>query len=171
MYTSHTRGFTLIELMVSIAIIALLSSVVFAATNTARKGARDTQRLSSLREMQTALELYYNEHSSYPNGEDDQGGWDTAEDGLFLAPLVNEGFLSAHVQDPLGVALGSNLRYAHYAAGDEGCPVENGGFYVLGVADMENSSGPHPLSPGWNCGTGNRDWQTEMEYVVGKFEN
>lgn len=169
MYSSHTRGFTLIELLVSVAIIALLSSLVLASMNTARKGARDAQRLASLREMQTGLELYFHDHDVYPDGADNVSGWDTATDGDFLQELVDNKYMQANVQDPLGVAYGDNLRYAHYAAGSEGCPAAKGGFYVLGVADMENSDGTHPSSPGFSCS--GRDWQNEMEFVMGKFEN
>lgn len=169
MPSSYTKGFTLIELLVSVAIIALLSSLVLASMNTARKSARDAQRLASLREMQTALELYFHDSDVYPASTNNLGGWDTASDGDFLQALVDGDYLQANVQDPLGVSYGDNLRYAHYAAGDEGCSVERGGFYVLGIADMENSTGPHPSSPGFSCP--GRDWQDEMEFVMGKFEN
>jgi len=172
MYPSHTKGFTLIELLVSVAIIALLSSLVLASMNTARKGARDAQRLASLREMQTGLELYFHDFDVYPDSADDLLGWDTAADGDFLQTLVDNEFMQANVQDPLGAAYGDNLRYAHYDATyaqSVGCPAGKGGFYVLGIADMENSNGAHPSSPGFSC-TG-RDWQDEMEFVMGKFEN
>jgi len=62
-----SRGFTLIELLVVIAIIGILSSVVLASLNTARAKARDATRKSDLHEIQTALELYANDHDgSYP---------------------------------------------------------------------------------------------------------
>src|ERR1044072_6097963 len=60
------RGFTLIELLVVIAIIGLLSSVVLASLNGARKKGRDARRLSDLKQLQTALELYYSDHTAYP---------------------------------------------------------------------------------------------------------
>ncbi len=167
---THQKGFTLIELLVSVAIIALLSSLVMAALNQARKGARDSQRISSLRELQTGLEFYYDKHSQYPDGDGaGAGGWDTPGDGTFLTALVNEDFMQNHVHDPLADDDTGNLRYHRYAAGDFGCAVERGAFYVMGVADMERSSGAHENSLGWSCPE--RDWQDEMEFVVGKFEN
>ena len=56
------KGFTLIELLVVVAIIGLLSSVVLASLNTARAKARDVRRVSDMKALQTALELYANDH-------------------------------------------------------------------------------------------------------------
>ena len=53
------RGFTLIELLVVIAIIGILSSVVLASLNTARIKARDAQRVSDVRQIQLAMEFFY----------------------------------------------------------------------------------------------------------------
>lgn len=60
------KGFTLIELLVVVAIIGMLSSVVLASLNTARGNARDSRRQSDLKQIQTALELYYNVNNAYP---------------------------------------------------------------------------------------------------------
>ena len=61
------QGFTLIELLVVVAIIGLLSSVVLASLSTARMKARDTKRMQDLKQIQTALELYRNDHNGeYP---------------------------------------------------------------------------------------------------------
>lgn len=60
------RGFTLIELLVVIAIIGLLSSVVLASLNSARLKSRDARRMADLKQLQIALELYYNSNGSYP---------------------------------------------------------------------------------------------------------
>ena len=56
---SSSRGFTLIELLVVIAIIGILSSVVLASLNSARTKGRDARRLQDLKQIQIALELYY----------------------------------------------------------------------------------------------------------------
>jgi prepilin-type N-terminal cleavage/methylation domain-containing protein len=63
---SSTRGFTLIELLVVIAIIGILSSVVLASLNSARMKSRDARRIADLKQVQTALELYYDGNQSYP---------------------------------------------------------------------------------------------------------
>lgn len=61
-------GFTLIELLVVIAIIGILSSVVLASLNGARKKGRDARRISDLKQIQLALEMYYDSNSSeYPD--------------------------------------------------------------------------------------------------------
>jgi len=62
----NTKGFTLIELLVVIAIIGLLSTLSIVALNQARARSRDARRLADIRQVQTALELYYNDQNGYP---------------------------------------------------------------------------------------------------------
>jgi general secretion pathway protein G len=78
----NKKGFTLIELLVVIAIIGLLSTLAVVALNNARQKSRDAKRVADVKQMQTALELYFNECNSYPD-EGSAGGtltWlDTAD--------------------------------------------------------------------------------------------
>jgi len=60
------KGFTLIELLVVIAIIGLLSTLSVLALNSARAKARDAKRISDVKQLQTALEMYYNDNNDYP---------------------------------------------------------------------------------------------------------
>lgn len=62
----NKAGFTLIELLVVIAIIGLLASVVLLALNGAREKAREAKRLADVRQIASALELYFNDVNSYP---------------------------------------------------------------------------------------------------------
>ena len=64
---SKKKGFTLIELLVVVAIIGLLSTLSIVALNNARARARDARRVADIKQIQTALELYYNDNSSYPS--------------------------------------------------------------------------------------------------------
>lgn len=60
-------GFTLIELLVVVAIIGLISSIVFASLSTARKKARDVKRMQDLYQIRIALEMYFNANGYYPS--------------------------------------------------------------------------------------------------------
>lgn len=62
----NKKGFTLIELLVVIAIIGLLSTLSILALNSARARARDAKRIADIKQIQTALEMYYNDTGDYP---------------------------------------------------------------------------------------------------------
>ncbi len=62
----NKKGFTLIELLVVIAIIGLLSTLSVLALNSARARSRDAKRIADIKQIQTALEMYYNDNNTYP---------------------------------------------------------------------------------------------------------
>ncbi len=56
------------ELLVVIAIIGILSSIVLTSLSGARERAKDGRRISDIKQIQLALELYYDVNSNYPAG-------------------------------------------------------------------------------------------------------
>lgn len=60
------KGFTLIELLVVIAIIGLLSTLAVVSLNSARQKSRDAKRVADVKQVQTALELYFQDVNLYP---------------------------------------------------------------------------------------------------------
>lgn len=60
------KGFTLVELMVVIAVIGILSSILYLSFDQARAQARDKARMTALRELQLAVEQYKAQNGTYP---------------------------------------------------------------------------------------------------------
>lgn len=60
------RGFTIVEVIIVIAIIGVISSILMISADKPRANARMAQRLSDLRAVATALELYRQDNGSYP---------------------------------------------------------------------------------------------------------
>lgn len=68
MYSKNkSKGFTLIELLVVIAVIGLLSTLAIIALGSARTKARDAKRISDVKDVRNALELYFADYGKYPS--------------------------------------------------------------------------------------------------------
>ena len=132
----NKKGFTLIELLVVIAIIGILASVVLASLNTARKKSRDARRVADIKQIQLALELYFDGNS---------GQYPTAISAL--APT----YIATMPTDPLASATAGLCRtlatgYCYGYRSDAGNAQI---FYHLG-ARMEET-GTAPLSSDRDC--------------------
>ncbi|PIR98086.1 MAG: hypothetical protein COT89_01455 [Candidatus Colwellbacteria bacterium CG10_big_fil_rev_8_21_14_0_10_42_22] len=80
------RGFTLIEMLIVIAIIAILSGIVLVGVTGFQASARDTQAVADLRFTQNLIELYYTRNGSYPSATT----WSGLIGGLTGIPGVNK---------------------------------------------------------------------------------
>ncbi len=66
MKINNRKGFTLIEILVVIAIVGLLSTLATSAFGSARSKSRDTKRLNDIKQIQNSLELFYSDWEYYP---------------------------------------------------------------------------------------------------------
>src|SRR3989344_9166018 len=105
-------GFTLVEILTVVGVIAVISALVFAYVNVSRKSGRDARRLSDVAQLKNSLELYYTDHTRYPVSLD----------------LLFPDYIPSLPRDPSG----GTYRYSALGAADI-C-----GSYHLG-ADLETS--------------------------------
>ncbi len=91
MKRQNNAGFTLIELLVVISIIGILSTLAVVSLNNARVKARDAKRVSDIKQLQTALELYASDSNGYPAASDltlgSGAGATLSKDGGFAATV------------------------------------------------------------------------------------
>jgi len=122
-------GFTLIEILVVIAIISVLLGSVLVGLGPAQRQGRDTRRISDLRQTQNALELYYSKCGFYPG---------TANCAATTIPTTWADLSSVLTGSGLGVTQIPNdpntAKTYIYGSTD-------GSSYVL-AADLEQSTNP-----------------------------
>lgn len=110
-YFTKEEGFTLIELLVVIAIIGILASVALVSMNSARAKARDSRRIADVKQLMTALELYYNQNGAYPisgncGSSSPNSGWCNSVQSMSSGHWVRNGatnlgaFMAADPKDP-----------------------------------------------------------------------
>lgn len=117
----NKKGFTLIELLVVIAIIGLLSTLSILALNSARARARDAKRIADVKQIQTALELYYNDAGDYPaTGSITPGAAIAYRGNTYLAaiPTPPTPFDGANCQPPANYSNVDTPAYVYTRDGD-----------------------------------------------------
>ncbi len=145
------RGFTLIELLVVVAIIGVLSSVVLASLNTARMKARDAQRVSDIRSLETALQMYYSDYNHFPVCTEYLTAGNAASGCLHAALVPN--YIPQIPSDPLygsNNSLGWGYQYQYWSSDSSGT------WYAL-RASLEGTplpvQGAYPSQSAGYCGT------------------
>jgi type II secretion system protein G len=112
------QGFTLIEILVVLAIIGLLISVIIVSLAGPRKQTNDARRKVDIQEIMKAMELAYNDFGQYPEI--------TVDVGRVTNPSVTLGgktYLSSFPKDPGGenyygkpnADAGNRQKYCIYA--------------------------------------------------------
>lgn len=144
-----TRGFTLMEILVAMAIMAILAGVGFASYSSSLQRSRDAQRKAGLEQLQKALESFIADNGVYPQASvnkriyDDISGADYAWGGSFDYEVrgTTVQYMKQLPKDP------DTLRaYQYYVSTDRK-------KYVL-YAALENSNDPAIVADlGVDCGS------------------
>lgn len=95
-----SRGFTLVELLVVIAVIGILSTLLLLQLGTARAKARDASRIAHVNQVRTAVEFYFDDNAQYYQSTDMDG---TGTDGLYPK------YLQKIPTDPLATGCTDNI--------------------------------------------------------------
>jgi prepilin-type N-terminal cleavage/methylation domain-containing protein len=134
-------GFTLVELLVVMAILGILTVITLGNFRTSQIKARDAQRKSDLRQIANALEAYFNDRAGYPEAS---GGkikacgcgngeltcdWDTETNNREFCDKNNTVYMSKVPGDPL-----SDPEHGYCYESDES-------YYRI-YAILENSNDP-----------------------------
>ena len=176
------KGFTIVELIVVIVVIAILAAITLVGYSMVQKRANDTRRINDITTLQKAIEIYASENGSFPKQSSgpSTSSWATSNNypNDFVDGLTGSSAgMSALPELPLDPINNTQYYYRyHVYTSATGCDTNRSPFYVLQIVRMESGYGPStdasnksPDSPGWNCGPGNRNWETEAAYTVGGY--
>jgi prepilin-type N-terminal cleavage/methylation domain-containing protein len=109
-----SAGFTVIELLVVVAIIGLMASLSLVYLRDVRARSRDTRRVADIYSLATALHLYNNTFSSYPIYTGDINGGDNMS-----VALTRENILRSIAVDPLNITVaGVDYKYNYSSDGE-----------------------------------------------------
>ena len=135
-------GFTLVELAITIALIALLSMIGVVYYSGSQSRARDTKRAVDAKSIMDALSTYraYNRVFPAANPNPGSGTFEVSTDTTFLNSLqtvINNTSFKDHKAPTLAA---KSYWYRTFNAGDNGCPAAKGPYYVLWIKNMENQT-------------------------------
>jgi prepilin-type N-terminal cleavage/methylation domain-containing protein len=191
------KGFTLLEILLVVGIIAILAGIVIVAINPSKQIAtvRNTQRLSDIKQINSALQQYYINNGSYPNSllgdlteicDTGDGTTEPTCTGLIDLSVLVPTYLAAIPKDPLAtttdytgyqVIKGStsgliSLNAEHSELGQTivlGKEAGGGGSSVAdceGGGGVETTDGDYTICTFTESGTFIVNSDIEVEYLV-----
>jgi general secretion pathway protein G len=137
------KGFTIVELIVVVATIAVLAAVVLTNVNQYASKARDAKRTADMAQLQKVLDMYYADNGSFPSR-----GWTCSNDSSWTSLQATlQQYIKALPVDPTNNAgysyNGGVLTYCYYSSNygkGSGCDwymlvyrLENTTFYSPGI--------------------------------------
>ncbi len=159
------RAFSLIELLVVVAIMGILAAIVFPNMSGSRAKARDAQRVSDLAQIQFAIALYYDRCGVFPAGGEllslTQNNYGACPSGVTFGT-----FISAIPTPPTGT---TQTVYDYATMGANGAPT---GYVLHAKLEAPNAAvlkGLPILPVGYVAASGTftcSNSSTSLEYCI-----
>ncbi len=171
-FNQTLTGFTLLELLIVIAIIGVLASAVLLVSRGGIDQSRDARRTQEVFQIMQGLNLYYATYGTYPDNTDTNDAgcdlhgivWDkgNSQDPTddFIKPLTDENFMTPTPREWKGTLQGCTYRYAKV---QNPCDSQCQGTYAILYAACEIDKCPVHERPSccdgssWTEGTGEAD--------------
>lgn len=170
-YTHRQRGFTIVELLIVVVVIAILAAITGVAYNGIQGRARDSQRRADARTIIKALGIYKVTNGTYPAAT--PGCWESSNAASFMEYLLSGSAgtgISKVPVDPTNSGV-YYYSYCRYPAGSSGCDATRGEFAVVTIKRLETN----PTGAGesnWICS--GRNWNVdngnEFSWSWGDYE-
>ena len=132
-----TRGYTIVELLIVVVVIAILAAITVVSYNGITKNAKDAATDSALRSIKSGMEMYMSESGSYPPvcGADNSG---CAISGLsahlspeYLSTMPSDGAILQYVRGTGAQSYAIHVRYTGKPACKTGVNVHPRGRGVV----------------------------------------
>ncbi|OGY60548.1 MAG: hypothetical protein A3I33_02065 [Candidatus Colwellbacteria bacterium RIFCSPLOWO2_02_FULL_45_11] len=138
---SGNHGFTLIEMLIVIAVIAILAGVVLTGVSGFQASARDTRRIGDLRTTQNYLELFFNKCGHYPVDGTTCGGAISTEKNSVAWSEIETALKTVTSQVPTD-PVGNGAYIYEYGYWDNGL-----GYELQATLERDNSILDNDINP------------------------
>ena len=162
MWAKNKQGFTIVELLIVIVVIAILAAISIVAYNGIQQRARNTTRVNDVVAIQKALELYRTDHGRYPRSDGanaptvaanlpagfapawgiDSYSYSVATNNSWLRDLRDSGVAQSV---PIAPRNNNGDYYIYFSSTSLGSCTEP--FYMLAVVGWEGGQSTMPTSP------------------------